>query len=126
MEHTLLDVKKIIEATFGIKYVDNEGRVIGRSGGNSDNGYVFKDEEAYQNSRDEICYIAECEYDDNNPDEECGETHNTIFEKVKERFAEENLSDEQIEKICDDIFQEADWASIETYLDQCDIEDYEL
>lgn len=118
---------KNIEATIGSRVVDEwNGKVLYYVGDSTDNGYVYKDDEAFKNGKG-ICYISESEltiYEENIKngyaltDEE--------FEVYRDKLNSElsYTRDEIIrlcagsEKLAEDIYYNADWASIETYLNE--------
>jgi len=92
--------------------------------GQSDNGFIFKDEEAYKNDWDAPCYVPEYAAEDNaividGIEYECGGSkdkcdwysHNDLL-----RLCEYN------HKICDDLFNELDWCYPETCLNEMDFD----
>lgn len=110
------------QVTYGSKVYDDHGALVGYKPDESDEGFIYKDEKAFLNYPDEICYIA---------DSDCwgvemlsvegakkyGETRNTILERIRQAYAEEYmLTEEQIAYYAEDIFYLAEWAHIETYL----------
>ena len=114
----------------GFKVYDDNNNLIGYEPDSCGEGFVYKDEDAFLNHPDEICYIAEHAFDDIEGDymtvEEAkteGETHKTIVEQCRDAWGEEYmLTDEQLEYFAKDVFGIAEWACIDTYL----TENYEL
>jgi hypothetical protein len=108
----------------GFKVYDDNGNLIGYEYGNCGEGFVYKNEDAFLNHPDEICYIAEHAFDDIEGDymtvEEAkteGETHKTIAEQCMDMWGEDYmLTDEQAEYFARDVFGLAEWACIQTYL----------
>lgn len=118
------------------------GEVYNYDGGHTDNGFVYKDYEAFKSGVG-ICYISEYELEDLDEkladlearyensgmtDEEywderaeilehCGETRQSIIDQVRDAFGDDYmLTDEQVEYFAVDVFGLADWACIATYL----------
>lgn len=138
-----------IEKDYGAVILSG-GKIYGYEGGHTDNGFVFKDYEAFKSGQG-ICYISEHELealDDDLADLEaryensemtreeyweersdilanCGETRKTIIDQVREAFGYDYLlTEEQVEWFAWDVFGLADWACIGTYLaENFDIED---
>lgn len=114
----------------GFKVYDDNGNLIGYECDSCGEGFVYKNEEAFRDHPDEICYIPEHAFDDIEGEymtiEEAkvgGETHKTIVEQVLDEWGEEYmLTDEQAEYMAKDIFGIAEWAYISTYL----AEDFEI
>ena len=108
----------------GFKVYDDNNNLIGYEPDNCGEGFVYKDEDAFLNHPDEICYIAEHAFDDIEGDymtvEEAkteGETHKTIVEQCMDMWGEDYmLTDEQAEYFATDVFGLAEWACIQTYL----------
>lgn len=128
-----------IEKDYGY-VVAEDGNIVNYEGGSTDNGWVFKDYEAFETGVG-ICYISEYgleELEDKLDElnqrkpwltaedylaerkkilETCGETRQSIIEQVREAFGDDYLmTDEQVEAFADDVFGLADWACIATYL----------
>lgn len=122
--------------------VKENGEIYNYEGGHTDNGFVYKDYNAFKSGLG-ICYISEYEleeleeeltdlqsqYENSNMDEEIyweerryilsqhGETRKSIIDQVRYAFGEQYLlTDEQVEYFASDVFQLADWACIATYL----------
>ena len=136
-----------IEKDCGYVVIEN-GNIVNYEGGSTDNGWVFKDYEAFKTGVG-ICYIVEfgLEELEEKLDElnqrkkwltaedylaerekildECGETRQSIIDQVREAFGDDYmLTDEQVEYFASDVFQLADWACITTYLaENFDLED---
>ena len=136
-----------IEKDCGYVVIEN-GNIVNYEGGSTDNGWVFKDYEAFKTGVG-ICYIGEfgLEELEEKLDElnqrkkwltaedylaerekildECGETRQSIIDQVREAFGDDYmLTDEQVEYFAGDVFQLADWAYISTYLaENFDLED---
>lgn len=114
----------------GFKVYDDNRNLIGYECDRCGEGFVYKDEDAFLNHPDEICYIAEHAFDDIEGDymtvEEAkakGETHKTIVEQCMDTWGEDYmLTDEQAEYFATDVFGLAEWACIATYL----AENYDL
>lgn len=130
--------------------VMNEGHIFDIEGGMSDNGFIFKDNSAFE-SGEGICYIGEFGLEDIQEeltdlqaryengeftDDEYrsererailagGETRWTIIRQVQEAFGEDYMMTyEQVLYFAEDVFQLADWACIATYLaENFDLED---
>ena len=108
----------------GFKVYDDNNNLVGYEPDNCGEGFVYKDEDAFLNHPDEICYIAEHAFDDIEGDymtvEEAkteGETHKTIVEQCIDMWGEDYmLTDEQAEYFARDVFGLAEWACIQTYL----------
>ena len=86
--------------------------------GSSENGFCFKDEEAYLNSWDEPCYVPEYglpNIDNNNTTDYY--THNSLLELCSNN-----------KKLCDAVFYSVDWQYPETYLEElsnsCDFKEF--
>ena len=118
------------------------GEVYNYDGGHTDNGFVYKDYEAFKSGVG-ICYISEYELEDLDEKladlearyensgmtddeywderaeilEHCGETRQSIIDQVRDAFGDDYmLTDEQVEYFAVDVFGLADWACIATYL----------
>lgn len=110
------------EVSYGRKVYDDNGVLLGYEAGRTDEGMIFKDEDAFLNHPDKICYIPEVAFDDKwfipvaaAKDE--GETRDTIIKQVKDTFAEDYLlTEKQVEFYAEDVFYFAEWACICTYL----------
>ena len=108
----------------GFKVYDDNNNLIGYEPDSCGEGFVYKDEDAFLNHPDEICYIAEHAFDDIEGDymtvEEAkteGETHKTIVGQCMDMWGEDYmLTDEQAEYFARDVFGLAEWACIQTYL----------
>jgi len=106
-------------------------------GDNSEQGFIFKDENAFHNDREAICYIAEAGFNGkdfltqeeaNAEIETAGaSTHNSIFNEVKEylidEFGKHKITDEFVEYCCECIFQMCDWQCFTTALYELDLEE---
>lgn len=131
-----------IEKDYGY-LVLQDGKVYDCEGGNTDNGVVYKDYEAFKSGKG-ICYISEygleeledklaelerAHYDSPITSEDlylsereriilsAGETRQSIIAQVREAFGDDYmLTDEQVEYFAIDVFGLADWACIATYL----------
>ena len=128
-----------IEKDYGY-VVAEDGNIVNYEGGSTDNGWVFKDYEAFETGVG-ICYISEYgleeleekldELNQRKPWltaedylaerkkilETCGETRQSIIDQVREAFGDDYLmTDEQVEAFADDVFGLADWTCIATYL----------
>ena len=122
--------------------VKENGEVYNYDGGHTDNGFVYKDYEAFKSGVG-ICYISEYELEDLDEKladlearhenssmtddeywderaeilEHCGETRQSIIGQVRDAFGDDYmLTDEQVEYFAVDVFGLADWACIATYL----------
>ena len=122
--------------------VKENGEAYNYEGGHTDNGFVYKDYEAFKSGVG-ICYISEYELEDLDEKladldarhensgmtddeywderaeilEHCGETRQSIIDQVRDAFGDDYmLTDEQVEYFAGDVFQLADWACIATYL----------
>jgi hypothetical protein len=120
-----------------------DGKIYDCKGGNTDNGVVYKDYEAFKSGKG-ICYISEYglkELEDKLADLErahydspitserlylsereriilsAGETRQSIIEQVRKAFGDDYMmTDEQVAYFAEDVFGLADWACIATYL----------
>lgn len=113
----------------------------------SENGYIFKDEEAYELRPNDICYAPENARKDQKGGKldgkewdiivEVGEcegnlifSHNDLLEECKE-FVGQNFNEDDadwlaeeyelisIEDWCDRVFNNVDWQFPSTYLEEC-------
>lgn len=114
-------MKKVEVYPAGFKVYDDNDNLIGYAPDIYGEGCVYKDEEAFRDHYDEICYIPELVFEGDFMSVEDarknGETHNTIVEQVNEAFVEEYmLTDKQAEYFAEDVFGIAEWACIATYL----------
>ena len=130
-----------IEKDYGYLVKEN-GEVYNYEGGHTDNGFVYKDYNAFKSGLG-ICYISEYELEDLDEKladldaryensgmtddeywderaeilEHCGETRQSIIDQVRDAFGDDYmLTDEQVKYFAGDVFQLADWACIATYL----------
>ena len=128
-----------IEKDYGYLVKEN-GEVCNYNGGYTDNGFVYKDYEAFKTGVG-ICYISEYGLEDLEEKldelnkrkhwltaedyqaeraeilEHCGETRQSIIDQVRDAFGDDYmLTDKQVEYFASDVFQLADWAYISTYL----------
>lgn len=138
-----------IEKDFGY-LVMQDGKIYDYEGGQTDQGIVYKDMEAFRTGVG-ICYISEygleelhekltdleARYENSNMTdmeylaerrdilENCGETRQSIIDQVREAFGDDYLmTDEQVEYFAEAVFNLADWAYIATYLtENFDIDD---
>lgn len=110
----------------GFKVYDDNNNLVGYEPDYCGEGRIYKDEDAFFNHPDEICYISEHAFDDIEGDymtvEEAkveGETHKTIAQQVRDELGDDyTLTDEQVEYISKDVFELAEWACINTYLSE--------
>ena len=116
-------MKKVEVYPAGFKVYDDNDNLIGYEGNHCGEGFIYKNEDAFKNNPDEICYINEYGFRDNTgfvsveDAEKEGETHKTIVEQVMDAWGEEYmLTDEQAEYFAEDVFGLAEWACIQTYL----------
>lgn len=111
--------------------------------GPTDQGYVFKDMDAYKNNRDAVCYICEGGFDDY-PDglipveDLTGEglakairygsvdTHNSIIEDLKRYwdYVEAPIKEEFLESAAYLVFDMVDWQSTNALINEIDWDDY--
>jgi len=130
-----------IEKDYGYLVKEN-GEVYDYEGGQTDNGFVYKDYNAFKTGVG-VCYISEYglqhlhekladldarhensgmtddEYWDERAEilEHCGETRQSIIAQVRDAFGDDYmLTDGQVEYFAGDVFELADWASVATYL----------
>lgn len=116
------------EVSYGRKVYDDKGVLLGYEAGKTDEGFIYKDEKAFLNCPDEICYIPEYAFEGEiMPPEDAkkfGYTAADIRRMVREQYGEEYmLTEEQIAFYAEDIFYLAEWAHIETYLQDAPIWD---
>lgn len=118
--------------------------------GNTINGYCYKDYDAFYNKPDEVCYIAECVFDEalykdyvNDNKEKlimkCGiSTYNSIKQELKYIFELEKyyykyqkkgiaytipyteFDDEMIDSFVKDVFDNIDWQTSQSYISEID------
>lgn len=108
----------------GYKVYDDNNNLIGYEPEYRAEGCVYKNEEAFVNNPDEICYIAEHAFDDIEGDymtvEEAkveGETRKTIAEQIAADYKEEYmLTDEQLDCCTKCVFHDLDWSCVGTYI----------
>lgn len=129
-EEPIIGTKEVVEG--GVKYTPDS----------TDNGYVFKDMNEVKNKTNNVCYIAECEFD--NVDLIINEknlprlielggvcTYQSALKYTKEviesyfpEFAKQtDLFNEFAEKLTDYILQEVDWQCFSTMLNDMDLDD---
>lgn len=113
--------------TIGVKVSNaKNGKILYYVGENTDNGYVYKDDEAFESGKG-ICYIPEAEllaYEENIKngyaltDEEFG----YFLDKLN---SELSYTRDEIISLCagsvelaKDMYYNADWAHIETYINE--------
>ena len=98
------------------------------------NGVVYKNDDAFKAENDEICYISEGGLDDledlfidgqdltDNELIEQGyaESYNSIIRQIIDAELESNLTPHEI---AEDLYYNADWAYISTYIMELKIED---
>ena len=127
-------MKKVEVFPCGFKVYDDNGNLVGYEGDYNGEGFVYKDEDAFLNHPDELCYIPEHAFPENDEEEdfettpeytyvpvekalEIGETHKTIVEQCVDAWGDDYmLTDEQAEYFAKDVFGLAEWACIATYL----------
>ena len=116
-----------LENGIGYKVFDDNNNLIGYKKDYSNEGFIYKDYDAFKNNPDEICYMSEycCEETESQEGiislddaKKEGETRQTIREKVIKYFAQydEELTEEEIQDHTEDVFDLAEWAFINTYL----------
>lgn len=80
----------------------------------TENGRCYKNEEAYDNNRDAICYIPECEYDEDREDDEEDENDNENKSYIDraDAYSHNDLLElcEGDEEACDKLFMLLDWS----------------
>lgn len=122
---------KKIEVTCGFKFVDEHNNIVGYDGGNTFNGYCYKDEDAFK-SGEGICYISEYELEDLKEDIDNLDSLYNIGELSKEEY-EGELSEllcncgwtrkdfislvggKDFIKVAEHIFYSVDWQCPITY-----------
>jgi hypothetical protein len=129
-DEPMIGTKEVVEG--GVKYTPDQ----------TNQGYVFKDLNEIKNKTNNVCYIAECEFDngdliineDNLPkliDLGGVCTYQSALSNVKSlvafgfpEFAKQtDLFNEFAEKITDYILQEVDWCCFSTMLNEIDLEE---
>jgi hypothetical protein len=129
-DEPMIGTKEVVEG--GVKYTPDQ----------TNQGYVFKDLNEIKNKTNNVCYIAECEFDngdliineDNLPkliDLGGVCTYQSALSNVKSlvafgfpEFAKQtDLFNEFAEKITDYILQEVDWCCFGTWLNDMDLEE---
>ena len=126
-------MRKYYETTVGQKIYENT-TLVGFQAAASEDGFIFKDEDAFENNPDEICYIPEHAWDEVEDSRgimsvelarALGETRNTIKSQIRESYAEDYmLTDKQIDHVAENLFSIFDWACVDTYLaENFEIED---
>ena len=140
---------KRIEKDFGRVVMDGD-RIIDYEGGNTGEGSVYKDMDAFYNGEG-ICYISEYGLEDLHENltdlearyensemtddeyrrerqeilDNCGETRQTIIDQVMDAFGDDYLlTPKQAAYFAEDVLELAEWAYICTYLaENYDIDD---
>ena len=93
---------KKVEVTCGFKVYDDSGNLLRYQGDWGGEGYIYKDDDAFENHPDEVCYISENSFPDGQDfatvDEalRCGETRNTIREQVRDAYGDDYLFTEYL------------------------------
>ena len=94
----------------------------------SNQGMIYKDCKAFESNSDEVCYISEYGFENNDDDNGCDEWCT---------YGRDSYTRKDIEKACEsfnlnkkyaaDVFETVDWQSPESYIDEIaeNIEDYE-
>lgn len=129
---------RIEMATVGYRKYDDNGTLIDIIGGKTENGYCYKDEEAYKTGEG-ICYIPEYDLDDLHKDlkefdSRYENSSMTEDEYRKEReeillyeygYTRKNFLDiwGGLEEFADDTFYMVDWQSPETYANEWDVDE---
>ena len=100
----------------GVNYFSNEYFGDGLS-----NGYVYKNEQAFYENPDEVCYIPEYAFEDAEKIEHNGETYylvNGYTRKSLEALIEGEVDEDNEPINIEYFFQKLEWAYPETYLNE--------
>lgn len=112
----------------GFKVYDDNDVLVGYACGYLDDGFVYKNEDAFNDNPDEVCYLCEGMFDvEDEGDsrefvpvekaEELGDTRNTIKDQIRDLYAEEYmLTDEQLEACTKCVFNELNWSCVYTQI----------
>ena len=109
----------------GYKVYDDNNNLIGYGGEHNGDGYIYKNEDAFVNNPDEVCYIPEAgfgydaykEFISLDEAEKLGETRNTIAEQIAADYKEEYmLTDEQLDCCTKCVFHDLEWPCVLTYI----------
>lgn len=120
-------MKRVEVFPCGFKVYDDNGNLVGYEGDYNGEGFIYKDEDAFFEHPDELCYIPEHAFPENEEEDyvpvekalTIGETHKTIAEQVRDAWGDDYmLNDEQVEYFAKDVFGIAEWACIDTYLSE--------
>ena len=126
-ENFKLREKMTEQVSYGARVYAGNGVLLGYKAEHSDEGRIFKDEDAFLNYPDKICYIPEVAFGDSwfMPAEVAkdeGETRKSIIEQVEKSFKKDFLlTKKQTDFLAEDIFYYAEWACICTYLTDFDL-----
>jgi hypothetical protein len=129
------------ETLIGAVILDNNGKVVGYELGGTDNGWCFKDEDAWKSGKG-ICYISEYGFEDMEEEltdlkaqyENSDMTDEEYAKRKEEIISDNGYTREQIvnmvggkgfEKLAESIFYEVDWQSPETLFSEFDSIDFE-
>ena len=109
----------------GFKVYDDNNNLIGYGGEHNGDGYIYKNEDAFANNPDEVCYIPEAgfgydtykEFISLDEAEKLGETRNTITEQISNGYKEDYmLTDEQVDCCTKSVFHDLDWSCVSSYI----------
>lgn len=115
---------KKINVNIGAKLCTDNGQTFGYFGDYTDNGYCYKDLDAWDNgNEDDIIYISEAEFEDFDVDDNNCFTKQTWLDWVKVECEREGLpyDKEFVEYIALSILQECDWQCLSTLLNEIDL-----
>lgn len=101
---------------------------------NNIDGYCYKNDDAYLNKTEEICYIGEndlldlselCNENDDLTNEELiangyAHNYNSLRNEIKEFLNDNKDCPYTLNELTDFIYEKAEWASISTYLTELD------
>lgn len=123
-------MKKVEVFPCGYKVYDNNDNLIGYEGNYNGEGFIYKDEDAFVNNPDEICYISESVFPEADEEEaydheygmvsvdialKYGDTRKTIAEQIADGYREDYmLTDEQIDRCTESVFQDLEWSCVAT------------
>lgn len=119
---------KKIEKTYGGVCLNENGDVIAYFGGYSEDGFIFRDDEAKDN---EVCYIPELMFDKCSEEhtltkeeaEQSGYTFNELMHLVYIKLDYEGVkvSRDRLEEITRNVLGELTWLCAETYLQAAEL-----
>lgn len=124
-------MKKIkVKNGCGYKVYNDANRFLGYMPSFSGEGKIYKDNDAFEQFHDAICYIPEHGFDDFaeqgyipekfvRSESAGGETRNTIREKIHWRYSlGYNITDQQADYLAQQVFGMAEWAYVSSMIEE--------